>query len=149
MIRTVTTRSFIAVALLALVACAANISPYSQRAYEQATSLKVDALALMNKATEPYSRHQAKVEALKLDLDKAYEFAAGRPKNEHSTRQWEILRDPERHLLGGFLKRWEAAPGGQLSPAFVKEARTIVSQAFDTIIQLESGKKRADAVVDK
>jgi len=135
-------RSLLVLSLLVLTACAANVSPFSPRAYEQATSLKVEALAIMGKATDPYSKHKAEVEALRLELDKAYEYARGRPKNDHSTAQWKFLRDPDRNLLGGFLKRWQAS--GQLSPVFVKEAQGLVSDAFDAIIELESGKRRAE-----
>jgi len=41
--------------------CASLISPFNQTAYEYATSLKVEALALMDKATEPYTNHQEEV----------------------------------------------------------------------------------------
>ncbi|AEB09556.1 hypothetical protein [Desulfobacca acetoxidans] len=118
----------------------ATISPYSATAYEQATSLKAEALVLMGKATEPYSQHQTQVEALKLNLEKAYEYAKGRPKNELSIRQWEILKDPERHSLGGFLKRWQQE--SSLRPAFVQEAKELVADQFDAIIGLESGKPK-------
>jgi hypothetical protein len=130
--------------LLALAGCAPTIAPFSERAYEQAVELKVEALAVMGAATEPFEPHRDAVEALRLDLDKAYEFARGRPDNELSARQWAILRDPDRNLLGGFLARWEAE--GALSPFFVTEAQALVADAFDTVIGLESGKVRPDAV---
>ena len=78
------------------------------------------------------------VYSLKIELSKAVEFAKGRPNNEISTKQWEILTDENRNLLGGFLKRWEEED--TLSPMFVDEAKKIISDAFDTIIGLESGK---------
>ncbi len=128
----------------ALAGCQATISPFSQRAYEQATSLKVEALALMDKAVRPYAEQKAEIEALRLDIDKAYEYARGRPNNEVSANQWKILRDPERNSLGGFLRRWELR--GTLPPAFIAEARGLVADGFDTIIELESGKRKADSV---
>lgn len=114
------------------------ISPYSQFAYEQATSLKVEALALMDKATEPYANHEKEVEQLQTKIEKAYEYVKGQPANELSTKQWEILKNPERHLLGGFLKRWKEK--STLSSVFIKEAKGVVADAFDTISGLESGK---------
>ncbi|MBA4358003.1 MAG: hypothetical protein C0405_09805 [Desulfovibrio sp.] len=132
-----------------LLACAwlagcASIAPYSQKAYEQATSLKVEALAVMDKAESPFAGQKAVVEALRLNLDKAYEYAKGRPKNEISTRQWAILKDPSRNSLGGFLKRWEEKQ--TLSEAFIAQAKDLVADGFDTVIGLESGKiKPADA----
>jgi hypothetical protein len=123
--------------LLSGLQCA-SISPYSPTAYQYATSLKVESLMLMAKAIEPYPSHQAEVEALVTKIDIAYEYAKGRPKNTISTQQWEILKDPNRHLLGGFLQRWKDA--SQLSQPFVTEAQGLVAGAFDAIIGLESGK---------
>lgn len=116
----------------------ATISPYSETAYQNATSLKVDSLALMAKATEPYAQHQAEVEALRLKIDKAYEYAKGLPNNTITTTQWEILKDPNGHLLGGFLERWQKK--STLAPNFIAEAQIDVRNAFDQIIKLESGK---------
>lgn len=130
--------------LLTIVGCAPTIAPFSARAYEQAVELKVEALAVMGAATEPFEAHRDEVKALRLELDKAYEFARGRPDNEISARQWAILRDPDRNLLGGFLARWERE--GTLSPFFVTEAQGLVADAFDTVIGLESGKVRPDTV---
>jgi len=128
---------------LCLLSCA-SISPFSLKAYEQATSLKVDALALMSKAQEPFRHHREEVAALVGTIEKAYEFARGRPNNEVTTRQWEILKDPERRSLGGFLKRWERE--STLSESFIREARGLVADGFDTIIGLESGKRGAEDV---
>ncbi len=127
-----------------LARCGPAISSFNPVAYEQATSLKVDALALMERATEPYADHSAAVDSLTVRLAKAYEFANGRPKNDVSARQWHILIDPGRNLLGGFLARWKKE--SKLSPTFVTEARGLVSDAFDTIIGLESGKIKPDEV---
>jgi len=125
---------------IALGACAPSIAPFSSIAFEQATSLKVEALAVMTKAGEPFEKHANKVEVLKTNLEKAYEYAKNRPKNEYSTRQWEKLNDPESNLLGGFLKRWEQQ--STLSRVFVDEAKRLVTDAFDEIIGLESGKRK-------
>ena len=115
------------------------ISPYSETAYQQATSLKAEAAALMDKATESYNVHKDEIEEFQTKLDQAYEYAKGRPKNELSTRQWEILRDPDRHLLGGFISRWKNED--KLGKAFINNAKEgLIMQAFDQIIGLESGK---------
>lgn len=123
---------------LPVFAACSYTAPYSQFAYEKTISLKVEALQLMDQATEPYSSHAAEVQNLETNLEKAYEYAKGRPKNEISTKQWQILKDPDRNLLGGFLKRWRTE--STLSPTFIKEAKGLVSEAFDTISGLESGK---------
>ena len=124
-------------AVVSFTACS-SISTFSQYAYEQATSLKVESLDLMDKAVEDYTGHKQEAEALQTKLQKALEYSKGRPNNEFSTRQWEILLSPDRNLLGYFLKRWKDE--GKLSPTYTKEAKGLVSDAFDTIIGLESGK---------
>ena len=77
------------VSALLFWSCAPTISGFSPIAFEQAPSLKVDALAVMDKATGSYADHEQDVAALSLRLAKAYEFAKGRPKNEISAHQWD------------------------------------------------------------
>lgn len=132
-----------AVVALNIGACS-SISTFSQYAYEQAVSLKVESLNLMDKATEEYSANKDIVEDLKTKLQKSYEYSKGRPKNDISTKQWEILISPDRNLLGGFLKRWESK--NTLSKAFIDDAKGLVGDAFDTIIGLESGKIKSSDV---
>ncbi len=124
--------------VLILWGCSSSISLFSEQAYQQAISLKIESLSLMDKATESYDVHQNEVIELKKQLDKSHEYAKGRPKNEITTRQWEILTDSSRNLLGGFLKRWKDS--NTLSSTFIRESKGLVSDGFDTIIGLESGK---------
>jgi hypothetical protein len=100
--------------------------------------LKVESLELMSFATSSYTDYEEDATYLKTELRKAHEFALGRPNNELSAGQWEILINEEGNLLGGFLKRWEEED--TLSEMFVTEMQMLVSDAFDTIIGLESGK---------
>ncbi|WP_291319737.1 hypothetical protein [Desulfonatronospira sp.] len=137
------TAGLVFIALLSL-GCAPSIALYSERAYDQAVTLKASSLRLMDRAVEPYNDHEQSIESLLFEMDKAYEYARGRPANELSTRQWEILRDPDRHLLGGFIRRWEEQE--TLSPFFISEAKEQVGHAFDTVIGLESGKIRPSEV---
>jgi hypothetical protein len=115
-----------------------NISVFNPEAYKQAVDLKVESLELMSFATSSYADYEDDVTYLKTELRKAYEFALGRPNNELSAGQWKTLINEEGNLLGGFLKRWEEE--NTLSEMFVTEMQTLVSDAFDTIIGLESGK---------
>ncbi len=128
------------IAALAVVAgaCRPAISPYSHTAFVQATSLKARSLRFMDRATAPVSESSRDLETLRGDLDAALEYARARPRNAYSTAQWERLLDPDGHLLGGFLARWERE--GPLSPTFIVEAKRLVADAFDTISGLESGK---------
>ena len=126
------------IALLGAGSCGPTIAPFSEQAYDLAVTLKVRSLALMSQAGRPYADHAAAVAELRLELERAYEFAKGRPQNEDSAAQWALLIAPEGNLLGGFLQRWHER--STLSPAFVTEARALISEAFDHIIGLESGK---------
>ena len=85
--------------LTGLPGCA-TISLFSPAAYEQATSLKVESLTLMDKAAEPFEKRRIEVEALHIKIEKAYEYAKGRPENEIAARQWELLKDPDRRGAG-------------------------------------------------
>lgn len=134
-----------AAALLALAllfaACSALIAPYNETSYRYATSLKPEALMLMARATGEYAGHAAEVDALMLKVDQAYEYAAGLPNNAESARQWAILKDPEGHLLGGFMRRWKDQH--RLGAAFIANAsKDTVGPAFDAIIALEASKIR-------
>ncbi|HWY40187.1 MAG TPA: hypothetical protein VNX27_05270 [Chthoniobacterales bacterium] len=124
---------------LSFTACAL-IANYDRVAYEHATNAKVDTLALMNKATDNYEAHEKEVEALTNELDKAYEYDRGRQLNQITVAQWDVLRDPNRNLVGGFLKMWKEK--GKLGATFVAEKKKQIGDAFDQIIQLESGKRR-------
>jgi len=86
------------VCFTALIAACSTISQYDQTAYLQAVNTKVDALALMDKAVEPYSNHRNDVAAFQIELEKTYEYERGRPLNRDTIMQWDILRDPTRDL---------------------------------------------------
>ncbi len=125
--------------ILALLAGCTNLSAvYSEQAYRQAVTLKVESLLLMEKAVEPFSEHDEEVFRLKKRLQIAYQYALGRPNNEITAEMWEILISPERNLLGGFLERWKAK--GTLPEVFIEENQKLIADAFNTIIELESGK---------
>lgn len=135
---------YVCIALLFTASCGNLQSVFSEQAYQQAVSLKVESLQLIDQATDSYLTHEAEIDLLKKGLEKAYEYARGRPKNATSARQWELMIDPERNLLGGFLARWEEQ--GSFSETFIANNKGIISDAFDTIIQLESGKMKPSDV---
>ena len=137
-IKTKNSSAVIILSLSFIIWSCTTISVFSPEAYKQAVDLKVESLELMSFATMPYADFEDEVDYLQTELSKAYEFSKGRPNNEISTKQWEILINPDGNLLGGFLKRWEEEE--TLSQMFVDEMRTLVSDEFDTIIGLESGK---------
>ena len=123
--------------LFSFVGCS-SISTFDQHAYIQTTSLKVDALNLMTQATDSFSIHAKNVAEVKTNLQKIYEYERNRPKNEVTVKMWDLLLNSDGHLLGGFLKRWEDK--SVLGATFVNEEKKIISDAFDQIAGLESGK---------
>jgi hypothetical protein len=130
--------------ILGLLGCASTISTYDQYAYVQTTNLKVEALALMDKAVDSVSKYIPAIEDIEMKLNKAYEYEKGRQKNEISTQMWEILKSPDKHLLGGILKRWRDEK--QLGAGFIANEKKIIGEAFDIIAELESKKiKQTDA----
>jgi hypothetical protein len=129
------------IAAFLLQACS-TIAPFNETAYKMSTSLKVDSLTLIDKATETYTLHEKEVSELNAELSKAYEYAKSRPQNNESTCQWSSMIDPNKHLMGGFLKKWENDQ--TLKPNFIKEAKQEISQNFDRISELESGKNKTN-----
>jgi hypothetical protein len=128
---------------LALIVCACTplISPYDHTAYQNATALKAEALTLADKAVEPFGKHEGRVDALLLHVEKAYEYSKGLPGNSVASRQWEIIKDPGGNLLGGLVRVWKEE--GRVSRAYASEKRGQLARAFDYVICLERNKKQA------
>jgi hypothetical protein len=142
------TRSIFAGALLvatALLSACSTISSYDQAAYANATSLKVDTVNLVGKATESYSAHTREISELTVNLDKAYEYDKGRPLNQKTLQLWEQLLvekadDLDSGIYPRFLHLWQKQ--GAISPAAVTGKQQRIALAFDQIIGLESGKTK-------
>lgn len=125
------------ISLITILGCA-SISQFDQYAYVQTTSLKVDALQVMDLAVDEFNDHADEVKMLKANLQKIYEYEKNRPKNEITLKMWDKLLDANGHLIGGFLKKWEE--DSTLSEFFINEAKKTIGPAFDQIAQLESKK---------
>ena len=126
-----------------LAACAPLIGPYSQVAYQNATSLKAETLALMDKATEPYDTHKSDVDKLFVEVNKAHEFVKGVPSNSISSNQWQILIKPDGDLMGNFFSRWATSDSKTLQKDYIDQFKPIISDAYDEIICLEANKKES------
>lgn len=125
--------------LLLLTGCK-SMSQFDQHVYVQTTSVKVDALSVMDLAVEDYSSHQQEVKQMIVNIDKIYEYERNRKNNEITLKLWDKLRDTSGHLFGGFVKRWKT--DGKLRPVFIQESKKQVGEAFDILAQLESKKIR-------
>ena len=69
-----TYKAVLLIVYIAASACS-TISQFNQKAYENATSLKVEALMVMKKATEPFEDHRSSVEELIVKVDKVRDLA--------------------------------------------------------------------------
>ncbi|WP_340113169.1 hypothetical protein [Maribellus mangrovi] len=125
------------ISVIIVIGCA-SISQFDQYAYVQTTSLKVDALQVMDLAVDEFNDHADEVKTLKANLQKIYEYEKNRPKNEITIKMWDKLLDEDGHLIGGFLEKWEE--DSSLSEFFINEAKKTIGPAFDQIAQLESKK---------
>ena len=121
-----------------LPGCKPLIAVYDQYAYTQVTAVKVEALNLIDKATENFSAHQADVEKVNIAIEKAYEYERHRPKNNITVKMWEILKSPDKNLYGGVIKRWKAQ--STLGRGFIDEIKIQIAEGFDLIAELESQK---------
>ena len=142
--KTIVSRNLVLISTCLLLPACSLIAHYDQAAYEHATSTKVDTLALIDKATGSYDDHQKEIDALVIEINKAYEYDRGRSLNKLTVTQWDVLRDPNRNLVGGFLKMWKAK--GSLSATFIAEKKLQIADAFDQIIALEGGKQKPSEV---
>jgi len=126
--------------LIALLSssCAPRIAMYSPAVYENAVTLKVETRVLVLQAGESYQKHRAEAKELMFKVEKAYEYARGLPDNELTAKQWEIMKDPEKNLLGGFIKMWQGKDS--LEATLVTEKAGQIDKAYDQIIWLESKK---------
>lgn len=121
--------------------CAPTIAGYQEQAYRNATTLKAESDALLAaSATVRYPDAAARVDRVATDIDAAYNYASGLPKNSLSAAQWQKLRDG---FFRPFVATWAAR--GTLGPAASREDAGQLDAAFDQIICLEANKRAATA----
>ena len=117
---------------------APTISSYDQYAYTQTTSVKVDALNLMDSAVYNYQSEIKSINTVKTNIQKLYEYEKNRPENKITLTQWQILIDTNGHLFGGFLVLWRKEK--TMKKPFIDDLKKIVDSTFDQIAKLESKK---------
>lgn len=121
-----------------------TISRFDQYAYTQATSIKVDALNVMDLAIENYTNHLQEVSQVNNEIEKIYEYEKNRPKNDITTKMWQKMEDSTGYLYGGFIHRWKTE--GKLSHAFVANEKELIGESFDQIAGLESKKIKPTSI---
>lgn len=139
-IRSFTPLGVLLACVVVLSSCQAiRVSAYDAAAHQNAILLKAETLALMATSNEPFAQHKDAVGVLSGKIEAAYQAAAAKKNDELVAREWQVLKDPERDLYGGFVKRWETS--GKISNAFREAMSGQIGEAFDMIICLEAAKQ--------
>lgn len=125
-----------------LLSASVTIMPSCSAVYdmigtENVTKISSKLPALMGKATESYSKHEADVVALTSDLSDAVAHAATVKKNKEIAESWKILQND---LVTPFMERWKDK--GKLDKDFIKEATAQVSKSLEAIKNAERAKKK-------
>jgi len=118
--------------LLFLVSCAPVYSPYI---FDQTAELKKQTLSILEKATEPYSKYETKVDVLKSDLASLVQQEKMRKHNSVKVKQWTLLLDPQGNLLNGSLEKWRKDT--IMSETFIVLQRNLVEEAFNLMQEVE------------
>jgi len=121
-----------------------SMALFDEYVYKETISVKVDAQLLMAKATTDYTNYQKDVEDLLANVQKLYEYEKGRSNNVETIKMWELMLNPDKNMLAGFMKRWQDK--GKMGKMFVEEAQKQVKEAFDIIIGLETHKLKKEKV---
>ena len=121
-----------------------TIASFDQYAYTQETSLKVEALSLMDKSADSYTLHVSDCETIVSDMLKMREYEKHRPKDVITFKMWDKLIDStgQKGIVGSYLSKWKT--DGTEKPVFILEAKKIAGQGFDLIMELESQKIKPD-----
>lgn len=132
---------FLTITLLIVNSCSLlKTALYDQYTYENVTSLKVESLHLMSSANSPFSDFKNEVDKLKIDLEKLSEYEKNKSNNEITYEMINLIKNADKNLLGGFLKRWEDK--NKLSESFIEESKYQVQEAFDLLIKYELNKDK-------
>lgn len=124
-----------------LVSCTTfKTALFDQHSYEEAISIKVESINLIEKATEAYPEHSTNVEKVLLNAQKLHEYEKNKPNNETTTKMWAMLIDTDKNLLAGFFKRWKSET--KLSASFTTEAKKQIEEAMQILLKFEGQKTK-------
>ncbi len=108
--------------------------------HEYAVTIKEEALALMDKAGESFSLHRDAVYLLMTRVERAYEHARLKYKNDGVTGIWDVMRRPEANRLARFMLDWEKED--ILDDTYIKEAKKLLTESFNLLIKIEESKEK-------
>lgn len=124
----------VATSLTTIPSC---MAPFDAIGMENVTSIATKLPAVMEKATEAFSKHEDDVKSLTTDLEKAVSHAASLKRNKEVAESWRILSTD---LVAPFLARWKEK--GKLDKDFIKEAVAQVNKSLAAIKKAETAKKK-------
>jgi hypothetical protein len=126
--------------LILLSNCSMFKPKFDPVGHQYAVTIKKEALALIDKAGESYSLHRDAVYLLMTRVERAYENARLKYKNDGITGIWDVMRSPEANRLARFMLDWEKAD--ILDAAYREEAKKLLQENFDLLIKIEESKKK-------
>jgi hypothetical protein len=112
------------------------VSYYDSVSYQRLTDLKAAVSVLFDElAQDPTGRTGRKeMAALRLEIEKAYEYEKGKAKNDETAAQLAAIRD----LYGRIFALLQQQ--GKLSPAYLMDKKEQMMAAFDLAIRTERTK---------
>ena len=110
-----------------------TVATYNEQAYKNATDLKAETDALIDKMGGVYLTKG--VDDLNTKINAAYEYSAGLSNNGISAAQWSLIRN----LYGTVTGLWRKQ--GPLGAYFRSQHKPQIDEAYDTIICVEANKK--------
>ncbi len=118
---------------------------FDQHSYEEAISIKVESMHLIDKATEVYPQYSDAIEKVLLDAQKLHEYEKNKPNNETTTKMWAMLVNKDKNLLAGFFKRWKTET--KLSASFITEAKKQIEEAMQILLKFEGQKNKENSTL--
>jgi len=131
--------NFILISFL-ISSCISMQALFDQHAYESAIAIKIKAIQLVEKSKggTSISTVNDEVESLSTELQILYEYETRRKNNDESVKMIELIKDPNKNLLSGFVKRWES--GTSMNEDFIDQVKIQIEEGFNILIELESKK---------
>lgn len=128
-------------AMMPLICCeSTRTAVFDHYSYQKTTEIKIETSRLVGKAATAYAANREEIDALMLNIEKLAEYEKNKPDNQITIAMWKVLSDPEKNLLGGFIKLWKEK--GTLNPVFVEESKKQILEAIDLLIQYEIKKDK-------
>jgi hypothetical protein len=126
-----------ALGLLLITGCSPT---YDQVSLDNAKKLKRESLVLMDSAKDPFSSHSNDVTKIKKEMEDACSHSESLNCNCISVSMWDIIKDPEGHSFGGFLKKWET--DNTIGNVMIERSEKVVEKQYTELIDHENQKRK-------